>query len=369
MYATAMRHWGKLSPRCLFEDVPSPAGSEIAMMSVARELAARGHTVRVFADCDPGLYDGVEYLRAELALPLLTQVEHDVIVSWQDAGLFLYPVKAKLKVLMCQGSQLALGQASEHTDRYFAISRYSAKLLLESDAYASPDKMWVTRNGVYAKRFTPHSGHNRHQLVWASSPDRGLHHLVDIFEKVRAAVPDATLSVLYDFDRVYESYHNTLPGSAFCRYLEEAAVLKVGHGVEVLNHISQPQLAKLLSGAGIMAYPCDPIHPTETYCVAVNEAMAAGLPCVLSDADCLPENYGGHALILKRPIDTSEWATHIVRLMTNREEYASYQDCGLQLAKETEPSGIAEEWEMFFDEYLTGRGTTPDRSLSARLDG
>ena len=46
----------------------SLGGSETALISVSRELAKRGHTVRVFCRCpNPGVYDGVEYYNLDIA--------------------------------------------------------------------------------------------------------------------------------------------------------------------------------------------------------------------------------------------------------------------------------------------------------------
>jgi glycosyltransferase involved in cell wall biosynthesis len=209
--------------------------------------------------------------------------------------------------------------------------------------------------------------HDPTHLVWASSPDRGLHHLVDIFKLVKDQVSEARLTVCYDFDRAYASYHNSLPGSVFCRWLEKAAELKEMDGVEVLQHITQPALAKLFTEAGLLVYPCDPVRETETYCVTVNEAMAAGMPVVLSDADCLPENYGDHAKLFQRPIDHAAWARSVVQLMTDPERYQRASACSLALARQTDYSLVAGEWEAFFSEFLAGQETTSDRSLAARL--
>lgn len=368
LFGVGMTHWGRLNPRCLFEDRPSPAGSELAMLGIGLELARLGHNVKVFCDCEPGLYSGVEYYRPEMALPILTAQDFDVLVSWQDASVFMYPVKAKLKVLMCQGAHLGLGAAQDKVDRYFAISRFSAKTLLDSDPYADPTKMWVTRNGVFLDRYPQDENwHNPKRLVWASSPDRGLTHLVDIFKLVQAEVPDASLTICYDFDRAYKSYHEMFPGSAFTRHLDHAAELKRLPGVEMLQHVSQPKLARLFLEAGMLVYPCDPIRATETYCTTVNDAMAAGLPVFISDADCLPENYGSAAIVLDRPIDHEAWARRIIDLIQNPLAYETYTHESLSLAAQTDVSSIAKDWETFFHEFLGGCETTSDRSLAARL--
>lgn len=374
MYATALRHWGKLNPKSLTKAVESPAGTELAMMGVARGLARKGHRVTVFAQTEGGTFDGVEYISADLALPLLTSLESDVVVSWQDASVFLHPLKTKLRVLMSQSAHLNLGQATDKVDRYFGISRFSAQTLLDSDAYAQPEKMWVTRNGILLQRFpldyTSTEEDVRfykkpHSLLWTSSPDRGLHHLVDIFAKVREQVPDAALTVCYNFDKTLQGFKSGMPGSAFVRNLEYAAQLKKTPGVRVLNHVSQPEIARLLTETAVLAYPCDPIRVTETYCIAVTEAMAAGCACVLSDADCLPENYGQAAVILPRPIDHDAWAETIVSLMLNPGAQYALAQKGLALAALCDFDMVAGEWADMFAGYLAGRETETDLSLAS----
>lgn len=381
MYAANLRHWGKLNPHALLESVESPAGTEIAMMGTARALAQRGHRVTVFANCQGEVVDGVEYVDADLALTLLTTLGCDVLVSWQDATVFLHPVKAKLKVLMSQSSQLNVANAADVVDRYFGISRYSAKLLLDSDAYADPSKMWITRNGIITTRFSLHPDDSDktlqenlhvlktpHSMVWSSSPDRGLHHLVDIFTKVRAAVPDATLTILYNFDKTLESYRTQMPGSAYVRWLEKAKELKCTDGVTVLNHVSQPEVARILERTEIYAYPCDPIKPTETYCIAASEALAAGCAAVISDADCLPENFGDGAVVLPRPIDYNEWADTIVGLMSAPNARLKLVRRGLEVASRCDFREVALEWETLFESFLAGASSEVDYSLAARLE-
>lgn len=375
MHATTLRHWGKLYPTAPFEDVPAPAGTELAMLGVSYGLAKLGHQVRVFANCDAQVVRGVEFLPAEMAMPLLTQVEHDVIISWQDPSIFLYPLKARLTVLISESTQLGVAQVARKVDRIMAISRKSAELLLNSDPYADPNKVWITRNPILLERFRDAGvgaqdapPRSRHTLVWGSSPDRGLHHLVDIFPLVREEVPDAQLVVMYEFDKTVEGYSKGMAGSAYMRWLQKAARLKTMEGVRMTNHLSQPQHARVLVSSGVFVYPCDPVAATETYCSAITEAMAAGLPVVCSDADCLAENYADTAMVLPLPIDAQQWADTIVELMTNDALYDQVSTASRRLAWLCNDAIVAAEWEDFFTGYLEGRETTCDRSLRALLE-
>lgn len=370
MHAVTLRHWGALHPTAPFEDVPSPAGTELAMLAVSYGLAKLGHQVRVFANCEGQTVRGVEFFPAEMAMVMLTTVEHDVVVSWQDPSIFLYPIKAKLKVLISESTQLGVGQVASKIDRILAISRKSAELLLNSDPYADPNTVWITRNPVILERFRSLDDieRNPHRMVWGSSPDRGLHHLVDIFPLVRAQVPDAELVVTYEFDKTVEGYRQGMAGSAYMRYLERAARLKEMAGVTFLNHISQPKMAQLLASSGIFVYACDPIAATETYCSAITEAMAAGCAVVCSDADCLKENYEGTATVLPLPVDPHVWAEEITHLMLSKKYQRLQQQKGFVLAAQSSDVIVAAEWEDFFTGFLEGREVLCDRSLRSVLD-
>ena len=65
----------------------------------------------------------------------------------------------------------------------------------------------------------------------------------------------------------------------------------------------------------VQIHPCDPVKPSEFFCMSVLEAMAAGTPCVISDADALPELWSQAAIVLPRPIDYSEWTAEVEDLM------------------------------------------------------
>lgn len=369
MYGGALRHWGLLYPQALDEHYPSPGGTETAMMNVARALARRGHQVSVFAECEPGTYEGVDYLKADTALWLLSMVQWDVLVSWQDTAIFLNPVKAKLKVLMSESTLLGVAQTDYAIDRYFGISRFSAKVLLDGDPYARPEKMWITRNGVDVKRFEDAEKRrdeagvtrNPHRMVWASSPDRGLHHLLDIFPLVKKEVPDAELAICYTFDKTLADYTKGQPGSIFHQQLAQAAKLKELEGVTFYEHLTQPALADLMVQSGVLVYPCDPVRDTETYCNVVNEALAAGMQVVMSNADCLPENFADWATQLYLPVDAELWAETLVSMLSGGEPPVRKEE----VRRITSYDSVAEDWERFFNAYFSGKELVTDRSLAA----
>jgi hypothetical protein len=57
----------------------------------------------------------------------------------------------------------------------------------------------VTRNGIDVSRFENEVPKVGNRLIYASSPERGLERLLDLFPLIRAAVPDAELHVYHGF--------------------------------------------------------------------------------------------------------------------------------------------------------------------------
>jgi glycosyltransferase involved in cell wall biosynthesis len=120
-------------------------------------------------------------------------------------------------------------------------------------------------------------------LVYTSTPFRGLNILLDVFPEVRKQVPEVKLWIFSSM-KVYQQDDKPF------EYLYEKA--KLMDGVSYLGSVSQTELAKKLSKVSIFAYPN--IFP-ETSCIAVMEAMAAGLSIVTSNLGALPDTTAGFA--------------------------------------------------------------------------
>lgn len=120
-------------------------------------------------------------------------------------------------------------------------------------------------------------------LAYTSTPQRGLEILVPVFERLVETNPDIHLHVyssfkIYGWDDADKSY--------------EELYEKIRNHPNMTYHGFTPndQLRDELNKYHIFAYPS---IWTETSCIAMLEAMSAGLVCVHSNLGALPETSGG----------------------------------------------------------------------------
>lgn len=98
------------------------------------------------------------------------------------------------------------------------------------------------------------------------------------------------------------------------------------------NELGRRELRELQQTAMVQAHPCDPVRPSEFFCMSILEAMAAGTPCVVSDADCLPEVWGDTAVVLPRPVDYAEWSEVLEWLIDDEPEWRRMSEAGRRKA-------------------------------------
>jgi glycosyltransferase involved in cell wall biosynthesis len=179
-------------------------------------------------------------------------------------------------------------------------------------------------------------------LAYTSTPYRGLDLLLRAFPRIRAAVPGVTLQVFSGM-RLYgvaEAEEQERFGKLYerCRKTE---------GVEYVGSVPQPELARRLRAATVLAYPNT--FP-ETSCIAVLEAMAAGCRVVTSELGALPETAGGFASLIPfgagGDVYLDRFVEETVAVLEHldgtaedhlRRQVAHVQECGSW-------AGLADEW-------------------------
>jgi glycosyltransferase involved in cell wall biosynthesis len=118
-------------------------------------------------------------------------------------------------------------------------------------------------------------------LIYTSTPHRGLDILVNVFERLCEEYDNLEL-------KVYSSY-NIYAREEQQKHYEETLLyqrLETHPKIENIGFVSNQELKKSLASSHIFPYPST---YRETFCLALLEAMSAGLLCVHPNYACLPE--------------------------------------------------------------------------------
>lgn len=271
-------------------------GSENTAIGYATSLALLGHEVTMFCNvASDQAYKGVAFKHDSHWEP--SQADgYDAVVAFMQADpLFQVPAKV-LRIFNMQCGDFG-GQPAgweEHVDLLCSLSHTHAREMKPTTAL--PAGKWrVMYNGVDLEAFKP-TTKIPGRCVWASSHDRGLHHVLEIWPKVRAEFPHAELHVFYDpqgIERFAKMGQTDVP---FLLELQRRSIYELemmvrlkDHGVFFRGSVSREQMRDEMAKAEVLAYPSDPVRFTETFGVTVLEAMAAECVPVLCYADSFPE--------------------------------------------------------------------------------
>lgn len=292
-------------------------GAETAFVSLAEALAARGHTVTVVNRCAaPMNHRGVEWRRLDQRWP----ENCDLYIANRGDKLLPRMPAARRRVFWIHNPA-----------SYLLKWRYLSKLwrlrpaIVFSGAYhAATYPRWapagqrviipygiadVFRN-VASRDHVP-----ERRAIFTSSPLRSLDWLLELWAaSISPEVRDASLQV-FSGAATYGS-HGAARGGAMNRVLERATALR-DRGVVLRAPVSKSALADELRRSRVLLYRGD---VGETFCLAVGEAQAAGVPCVVQDVGCVAERViDGETGIVAR--DDKEFVRAALDILTDDDRW------------------------------------------------
>lgn len=287
-------------------------GSELSCFIYAREMAGLGHSVTLFVSNlvgGPTSWDGVAILPYRDVSSRVS--DFDVAYSWNDPGpLAMFP-RGVSRVCNLQINNFAHCEpdVSSYVDLWTSPS--ASHMDVVGSACPRPCRWTVVPNGCDPSWY---GGEDRipGRVMYASSPDRGLHWLLRAWPEIRAAVPHAELHIFYRFDQWMDHFtsmepepwmDNTYPELiSRAKYIREALRRLDGYGVHVVKSVSRRRMAVEMSRAEVLAYPCDTVSYTEGFSVTLMEACASGMIPVTTDVDALGSIYGKSVPMVPSPV-------------------------------------------------------------------
>jgi len=111
---------------------------------------------------------------------------------------------------------------------------------------------------------------NQYALLYTSSYDRGLEHLLSVWPDVKKAVPKAELHIFYGW-KLFQDYYKNNPASM--SWKDKVDKMMQYDGVTHHGRVLQPEIKEWYKKCGIWAYPT---HFGEISCISAMKAQAWG---------------------------------------------------------------------------------------------
>lgn len=328
-------------------------GSESGIFNIAKGLAERGHEVDVYCKTHaPKLK--CKNLAGVNVYPQNHPMgdDYDGYISWNDPD-HLPAVRTKgIKICSQQLNDFSISESAydRRTDIYAFPSESHLEFMIKH-CKLRRSKCTVVPNSTNIEFFSPETEKVPGSVVYTSSPDRGLHHLLDIFPKVRDWVPHASLKIFYRFWPWYKAAkeNGDLVGQR-ARYIAER-LEQLGtngeNGITLVGPVDNKTLARELSRTAVLAYPCVPVRYTEGFSIAVLDACAAGCLPFITDVDALPSIYGEKVQIVEgNPrVNRNEWVGRMAHYLTNEGKRKEEADKCVEFAKRFSRQEVSETWE------------------------
>lgn len=328
-------------------------GSEEAIVYLSRELAKLGWRVTVYNQRTEEYVDGegttgaVRYKPWELFNP---EDEFDVFVAWRNPAMAQkLKIKARLSCVDFHdtptGHQAVTPTALKAIDLCFLKSKFQKELGEIPD-----DKAVVIPNGDYTADMNFKVKRNPKKVIYASSADRGLDILLDLWPEVKKEVPDAELVWAYGWNS-YDALHKGSPEHGRWKWEVIRKMNEVG--ARELGRLSHEDLVKEFLSSGVWAYPTS--FP-EISCITAMRAQITGCKIVTSGYAALQETIiePEEAIedIHEKPKEIKKFTQRLVKALKEpRDEAKLAETAGL--AKERYLyENIARKW----SEVLSGKG-------------
>ena len=300
-------------------------GVETAVVCLTRELARRGHQVMVRNNCAaPMVHDGVDWAPLSDGLPDTADI---YIANRGDKLLGLMP-RARRTVFWIHNPA-----------RYLLKWRFLSKLwrlrppiVFIGDYHATTYPRWAPDGGRIVIPYgidetfstaEPAGDPPGPRAVFTSNPLRSLDWLLKLWiGRILPRVAGAELHLICG-PATYGAYGAAKAG-AMEAVLDRARAL-ADQGVVVSPPVPKAQLSRELRASRVMLYRGD---VNETFCLAVGEAQAMGVPAVVGKLGSVVERVidGETGFVAE---DEEAFADAAVRLLTDDGLWRQQQQCAL----------------------------------------
>lgn len=302
-------------------------GSETALYQTARHLAKRGHNVRVVSDISnfpEDYYDSVYYTKEPVD-------KCDALIYFRGSHSLERPISANRKIwwstdAYLEGDNWQSGVFTK-VDSGVTISNFhTSDLQLR---YGNLPPLVVIPLGCDpSEKRVVEKIPNR--LIYCSEAARGLPILLSNWQRIKAAIPDASLDITFDY-RLWNRDENT----SQYRWLANQP------GINYHGLVDRRELLQLQAQAQIHIYPCT--FP-ENFCLAALECQLQSTPNITTAIGALPSTVGSGGYTLNSYDDI---INKTITYLRNPQSLVVLQNSAKQHALTLTWDKSAEAWENF----------------------
>ncbi len=381
------------------QDPRGLSGSEIGFIRIAQELHALGHDVTAYTNADETEYEGINVRPLDARSEVDESFDACIAINEPDT---LREVRSKLKVCefwlnefsFCRPGferhvDLFVSPSDAHRAYHLAVEKPTATSqtgeigpmyqadpanwvtielgcdpwrydnyghctsckrslhIRQFDHFKDIGEVWCSDRGI---RFSvpPHTYYPAPipfekvpgRVVYCSSPDRGLHWVLQEWPAIKAAVPHATLKIFYRLRPWLDGFKTTKfygPIEALrsrALYIEEALrrMQDPKWGITVCDSVSREQIEREMCEAEVLAYPVDTTQWSEGFSCTTIEACAARACPVLWDTDAIGSIYGFHCNVVPRG-DIANWRECVIAALQYPTRRALFNKTARELAE------------------------------------
>jgi len=217
--------------------------------------------------------------------------------------------------------------AYKHTKASITVSRATAE---DVKKYFKVKNIAVTGNGVNLKLFEKAEPRTKvYDAVYFGriSEEKGVRTLLKAWSIVTSKMPSAKLLLMGGFLRSPQKVWQSI-----------CSDLGLNGSVTFSGFVSDQDAAKMLSMSKIFVLPSE----EEGFGLTTVEAMALGLPCILSDLPALKENFHSVAIFVE-PRDADGLAQAIMSLLADEEKRKRLGEKGKNLALQFSWENVAKK--------------------------
>jgi len=330
--------WENWSPKSVDTGI---GGSEEAVIYLSKEFVKLGYAVTVYNSCQglEGKYDGVEYLDVK---KFNIKDNFNIFISWRGNVFKNGIVKARKKIVWLHDVPIN-GMFKKGEDRTFdkilVLSEYHKSLLPE---HINKNKVFVTTNGINIEDFKSNGiKRNPKRIIYTSSYDRGVEHLLKIWPEIKEQSPEAELHLFYGWNTYDAMVKQGVRGEK-----EKADLVALMNQEGVFEHgrVGHKELINEFKQSGIYAYPS---HFTEISCISAMKAQACGCVPITTDLAALKETVKSGIKIQGSASDQKTleaFKASLIDILNNTERQEALRNEVLSVSCDFSWHRVAKEW-------------------------